>query len=86
MSAPTHVERIDLPKRAADIYEDFPDDPELSGFDRSDRKFVALARRESVPVANATDSDWLHHHAILERHGIAVHFVCGSNNRDWFAS
>jgi hypothetical protein len=84
MSAPSRVERIDLPRRADGTYDDFPDDPALKDFDRSDRKFAALARRESVPVANATDSDWLHHHAVLKRHGIAVHFVCGGDNRDWF--
>jgi hypothetical protein len=36
-------------------------------------------------VANATDSDWLHHCTILEQHGIKILFVCGRLTREWFA-
>ena len=85
ISAPRHVERIDLPKNERGAYVDFPDDSALNGFDHDDRKFAALARRASAPVANATDSDWLNHRAALARHGIRVRFVCGSDNREWFA-
>jgi hypothetical protein len=86
MSSPAHVERIDLPRTADGGYADFPDDPELNGFDPSDRKFAALARREGIPVVNATDSDWLHHRDALARYAIAVQFVCGCNEDDWFES
>jgi hypothetical protein len=84
MSVPTHVERIDLPRSADGAYDDFPDDPELNGFDQGDRKFAALAGRSAAPVANATDSDWLCHHATLTRHGINVQFVCGCDDLNWF--
>ena len=86
MSAPAHIERIDLPRGADGAYHDFADDATLDGFDRSDRKFAALARRASAPVANATDFDWLHHRAGLAVHGINIHFVCGCDSREWFAA
>ncbi|BBZ43657.1 hypothetical protein [Mycobacterium parmense] len=83
-SLPTRVERIDLPRDGDGQYEDFPDDTELWTFDRSDRKFAALARRTSSPVANATDSDWLNHREQLARNGIVVHFVCGCDRNTWY--
>lgn len=55
-SAPSRVERIALEKDGQGNYVDFPTDPSLNGFDPSDRKFAALARKEKIPVANATDS------------------------------
>jgi hypothetical protein len=86
MSNPARVERVDLPRTADGGYADFPDDPELVRFDPSDRKFAALARRERAPVVNATDSDWLHYRDALARYAIAVNFLCGCNESDWFES
>lgn len=59
-------------------FVEFPNDPALQNFDRSDRKFVAvaLAHPESPPILNATDTDWWYHRTTLERHGIKVHFLC----------
>lgn len=71
---------VDVPVEDSDGYEfsNFPDDPDLSKFDRSDRKFVAtaLASGENPPIVNATDSDWLHYVQALGRHGIRVEFLC----------
>jgi hypothetical protein len=83
-SAPGRIERVPLPKDEAGEYEDFPKAAELALFDTNDRKFAALACREGIPVANATDSDWLIHCAALEANGVSVHFVCGSDRRTWF--
>jgi hypothetical protein len=57
---------------------EFPDDPDLARFDRSDRKFVvvAIASGERPPVLNATDSDWWEHRDALSRHGVEIHFLC----------
>lgn len=57
---------------------DFPDDEMLAGFDRDDRKFVAvaIASGESPPILNASDTDWHDHRQALSRHGVAVEFVC----------
>lgn len=59
-------------------FAQFPDDEELAGFDRDDRKFVAVAvaSGESPPILNASDTDWRDHQQALSRHGVAVEFVC----------
>jgi hypothetical protein len=52
-------------------FVEFPDHPGLDTFDRSDRKFVAVAIASDVTsgdnpaVYNATDSDWEEHKAAL---------------------
>ena len=83
-SAPGRIERVHLPKDQAGEYKDFSNAAELASFDASDRKFAALGRRERVPVANATDSDWLVHCAALALNMISVHFVCGCDRGAWF--
>ena len=59
-------------------FEEFPDDPDLATFDRSDRKFVAvaLASGEQPPILNASDTDWWNHRQALSRHGVEVRFLC----------
>jgi hypothetical protein len=59
-------------------FEEFPDDPDLTGFDRNDRKFVAVAlgSGEQAPILNATDRDWWEHRAALLRHGVQIQFLC----------
>lgn len=61
-----------------DSYAEFPDDPDLEGFDPSDRKFAALAHAhpDHPPVLNAVDSDWWHYREVFNRHGIHIDFVC----------
>lgn len=83
-SAPELVERVSLPKRCDDEYEDLPQALIDVGFDPSDRKFAALARRENVPVFNATDSDWVEHSTTLATEGIEVHNLCGCDTGLWF--
>ena len=59
-------------------FEEFPDDPELEQFDRSDQKFVAvaLASQDDPEVLNASDNDWWIFRPSLERHGIRLQFLC----------
>lgn len=59
-------------------YDEFPDRAELSAFDPSDQKFVAvaLASGESPPILNAVDSDWWNHRAALEAVGARIEFLC----------
>jgi len=77
---PQHCEKVHItPKdEGGEDYEEFPQDPELGGFDRSDRKFVAVARASAYAprILNATDTDWWHYRAILARHGVVVEFLC----------
>ena len=85
-SAPSRVQRIELPSDPLTRdFQDFPRVPELAGFDLSDRKFAAVARRLGIPVANATDGGWLDYHAALKANGIEVEFVCGCDPAEWFA-
>jgi len=85
-SSPRLIERIDLPKRDDGAYVDLPQALIAANFDPSDRKFAALAKRESVPVINATDSDWLDHRATLAENDIQVEFLCGCDRSKWFSS
>lgn len=59
-------------------FEEFPDDPDLAGFDRADRKFVAVAIAcgEPAPIWNASDTDWWSCREVLRRHGVEVRFLC----------
>ena len=47
-------------------YEELP----LNTFDRSDRKFLAVAVVAKAVVLNATDSDWGTHEALMNRLGV----------------
>lgn len=60
------------------VFEEFPDDPALAGFDRNDRKFVAvaLASGENPSILNATDSDWWVFRDALTNHGVQTTFLC----------
>lgn len=78
-------EWVDLPMQANGEYADLPQPVIDAGFDRDDRKFAALAKREGIPVVNAVDGDWLNHRAVLASNGIRVKFLCGRNHARWFA-
>lgn len=60
------------------VYAEFPADPRLSGFDRSDRKFaaVALASQGNPPILNASDSDWWEFKQVLEENGLMIRNLC----------
>lgn len=59
-------------------YVEFPDDQALEKFDRSDRKFVAVAIAHGgrPPILNAVDSDWADFSTELHRHGVRVTQLC----------
>lgn len=83
-SAPTRVERIELSKNGTGDFDDFPVGRSLEGFDRSDRKFAAAARKSEAPVANATDRrSWYAYRDALAANGIAIEFVCGCDPEAW---
>lgn len=83
---PLQVQHVELPKASDGSYKDYPKDRDLVSFDPSDRKFVALSLRAKAPVVVATDSDWVHHRAALDRNGVTIRFVCGCNMNAWFRS
>ena len=79
-------ERVNLPKRGDGEYADLPQAVIDAGFDPSDRKFAALARREGIPVVNAVDSDWLDAKEVLAKNGIRVKFLCSCDAARWFSA
>jgi hypothetical protein len=80
-----HDNRFSLPKDQqvtinsnGDSYDEFPMHEGLKNFDRSDRKFVAVANahRENPPILQATDSKWWGWKDALAEVGITVQFIC----------
>jgi len=61
-----------------DSYDEFPYHVKLADFDRSDKKFIAVANAhpQKPPILEATDSKWWGwNHPLLEV-GITVNFLC----------
>lgn len=79
-AVPERCERVKLTPRSgtSDDFAEFPVDTRLGGFDRSDRKFVAvaLASPSDPIVLNATDSDWWEYRELLAGHRIRIRFLC----------
>ena len=59
-------------------FAEFPDDPRLAGFDRQDRKFVAVAVASGVEpeILNAADHDWREFESPLRENGVRVRERC----------
>jgi len=66
----------------ADFLE-FPKDARLATFDRSDRKFVAVALSSghTPEILNAVDTDWAEHFIALGEAGLNVKFLCPQHVR-----
>ncbi len=81
---PSACERVAIRGHPERDFEEFPDDPALMAFDRSDRKYAAVARasRHSPHILNAVDSDWRNFEPELSRHGINVSELCPQNLRE----
>lgn len=64
--------------RNGESYDEFPDHPGLADFDKSDRKFVAVANAHNgnPEILQATDSKWWGWQHALNEAGVAVRFVC----------
>lgn len=72
------VIQYQITKTGNNTYAEFPESQELTGFDRSDRKFVALAKVDpNCPsIYNGSDTDWWNFKEALKREGIHVVFLC----------
>lgn len=53
-------------------FEELPENT----FDRSDRKFLAVAVAAKAVVLNAMDSDWGEHKALMDELGVEVNELC----------
>jgi hypothetical protein len=65
-------------------FKEFPQVSELSGFDPSDRKFIAvsMAHSDRPSILQAVDSLWWEFKDALERNGVNVEFICESDIRN----
>ena len=75
---PKRCQRIQITEISEYNFAEFPNDPNLAGFDLSDRKFVAvaIAHPQKPPILNAVDSDWRDFRNQLASHGVQVEFIC----------
>lgn len=66
-----------ITKIGDNMYDEFPNTPELEKFDRSDRKFVALAKAHPAhpSIYNGSDTDWWDFRDALEREGVHIVFL-----------
>ena len=82
---PVCCETVPLTSNNLNSFEEFPDDPDLTNFDPSDHKFVAVANVSihRPVILNAVDSDWWIHGKVLERNGIEVTHVCKEQMIIW---
>lgn len=85
LSNPNRCERVPLEPDERRGYRQFPEDPDLDGFDPSDRKFVAvaLASRNRPAIANAVDSDWWEHREALAKAGVRAEDLCPDQMERW---
>lgn len=77
-SNPRRCDQVKLVPDDARGFESFPEDDRLADFDRSDRKFVAVAARHESrpPILQAADSKWVKWAPALQKHGVIVKFLC----------
>lgn len=82
----TSINRITI-TRQGESYREFPDHNGLSGFDHSDRKFVAVANAhpDKPPILQATDSKWWGFSSVLDELGISVLFLCPEYVKDKYS-
>ena len=75
---PEHCRKVNVNLHPDRGFKEFPNDPNLSSFDFSDRKFVAVALASGTgpDVLNASDTDWWDHRHELQQHGVNVVFLC----------
>lgn len=59
-------------------FMEFPNDPSLAGFDKTDRKFVAVAlkSKQNPSILNAVDSGWEPYRQALLANGVTVTQLC----------
>ena len=73
------IKQVTITPHPVREFEEFPDDPRLEQFDRSDRKFVAVARATDsfTRIVNATDrKSWWRYREELQDLGVIPTFTC----------
>lgn len=82
---PICCEVVFLTPNDRNSFNEFPDDPDLTAFDPSDHKFVAVANASihTPELLNAVDSDWWLYREVLNRNGIRLRFICPDQIAKW---
>ncbi|MBD2667198.1 hypothetical protein B6N60_02747 [Richelia sinica FACHB-800] len=75
---PQRCQQVKITPTAENGFQEFPEEESLANFDKSDRKFVAVAltHPEKPPILNAVDSDWKNFEIALKNIGITIIFLC----------
>jgi hypothetical protein len=77
---PRRCKRVTITPKPDDEndFEEFPDHPDLAGFDPADRKFVAVAAacKDGPVILQAADSKWHGWAPSLAERNIEVEFLC----------
>jgi hypothetical protein len=82
---PQKCDRVHVtPTEDGTSFAEFPTDPDLTGFDLSDRIFVAatFAHAQRPPILTAVDTDWWIFRDTLRRNGVSLEFLCESDLRE----
>ena len=71
-------EQVEITPDSDREFAEFPVDEALKNFDRSDRKFAAVAVSSAFDavICNATDSDWWNFKDAFAKVGIRIKFLC----------
>jgi hypothetical protein len=82
---PSKCQRVALTRTSDSppFFAEYPEDPQLSGFDPSDCKFVATANAhaDKPPILVSVDTDWANAKAALGAAGIRVEELCPADLR-----
>ena len=67
-------EKVSIKSHHERGYEEYPDSPKVADFDRSDRKYVAVAlsSRYAPAIHNAVDSDWKEYELVFASFGVVI--------------
>jgi hypothetical protein len=73
-----HCEQIAIKQISEYEFEEFPQSESLKNFDKSDRKFVAVAltHHAKPAISHAADRGWLRYEQALAEHGVSLNFLC----------
>jgi hypothetical protein len=81
-------DQVEITPLGDEQFAEFPHhEKDLEKFDRSDRKFVAVAcaHPEKPPILEAADVKWFGWAPALKRAGVEVHFLCAEIEAKWHA-
>ncbi len=86
LADPHRVHLVAIKENAVDRFQEFPVPGLEMKFDRSDRKFVAVANAHvpKLPIWQAVDCKWLDWWPQLLEAGVTVEFLCGADAQRFY--